>query len=113
MGQAKILADETITIRTILFEDLVAGYIVSHGWFGEREISYWIGKEFWGRGVATRALSDFLDQLLDRPLYARAAKDNKASIRVLEKCGFELSGEDKGYSNARGQEVEEFILKLE
>jgi RimJ/RimL family protein N-acetyltransferase len=110
---AKILADETITIRTILFEDLVAGHIVSHGWFGEPEISYWIGKEFWGRGVATRALSDFLDQLLDRPLYARTAKDNKASIRVLEKCGFELSGEDKGYSNARGQEVEEFILKLE
>jgi RimJ/RimL family protein N-acetyltransferase len=110
---AKILADETITIRTILFEGLVAGYIVSHGWFGEPEISYWIGKEFWGRGVATRALSDFLDQLLDRPLFARVAKDNKASIRVLEKCGFELSGEDKGYSNARGQEVEEFILKLE
>jgi RimJ/RimL family protein N-acetyltransferase len=110
---AKILADETITLRTILFEDFVAGHIVSHGWFGEPEISYWIGKEFWGRGIATRALSDLLDQLLDRPLYARVAKDNKASIRVLEKCGFALSGEDKGYSNARGKEVEEFILKLE
>jgi RimJ/RimL family protein N-acetyltransferase len=110
---AKILADETITLRTILFEGFVAGHIVSHGWFGEPEISYWIGKEFWGRGIATRALSDLLDQLLDRPLYARVAKDNKASIRVLEKCGFALSGEDKGYSNARGEEVEEFILKLE
>lgn len=109
----KILADETITIRTILFENLIAGHIVSHGWFGEPEISYWIGKEFWGRGIATRALSDFLDQRLDRPLYARVAKDNKASIRVLEKCGFAHSGEDKGYSNARSEKVEEFILKLE
>lgn len=110
---AKILADETITIRTILFEGLVAGHIVSHGWFGEPEISYWIGREFWGRGITTRALSEFLVQLADRPLYARVAKDNQASIRVLDKCGFEHSGEDKGYSNARGEEVEEFILKLE
>lgn len=47
-----------------------------------------------------------------RPLYARAVKDNIASIRVLEKCGFVLSGEDKGFSNARSKEVEEFILKL-
>ncbi|MGB3713268.1 MAG: GNAT family N-acetyltransferase [Candidatus Promineifilaceae bacterium] len=109
----KILADETITLRTILFEGLVAGHIVSHGWFGEPEISYWIGREFWGRGIATRALSDFLYQLSDRPLYARVAKDNKASLQVLEKCGFEHSGEDKGYSNARAEEVEEFILKLE
>ena len=45
-------------------------------------------------------------------LYACVAKDNSASIRVLEKCGFTISGEDKGFSNARGEEVEEFILKL-
>jgi RimJ/RimL family protein N-acetyltransferase len=108
----KILADETITLRTILFEDSVAGHIVSHGWFGEPEISYWIGKEYWGRGIATRALTEFLDQYLVRPLYARVAKDNQASIRVLEKCGFMQFGEDKGYSNARGEEVEEFILEL-
>jgi RimJ/RimL family protein N-acetyltransferase len=110
---AKIMADETITLRTILFEGLVAGHIVSHGWFGEPEISYWIGREFWRRGIATRALSEFLVQMADRPLYARVAKNNQASIRVLEKCGFKHTGEDKGFSNARGEEVEEFILKLE
>jgi RimJ/RimL family protein N-acetyltransferase len=54
----------------------------------------------------------FFNYLKTRPLYARAAKDNSASIRVLEKCGFTISGEDKGFSNARGEDVEEFILKL-
>lgn len=108
----KILADDTITIKTIMFNKQVAGSILSHAWFGEPEISYWIGKEFWGKGIATQALSVFLEHLETRPLYARVAKDNIASFRVLEKCGFTVSGEDKGFSNARGVEIEEFILKL-
>jgi RimJ/RimL family protein N-acetyltransferase len=108
----KVLADENIVLRTIFVDDLVAGYIVKHDWFAEPEISYWLGRDFWGRGIATRALKSFLDAAKVRPLYARAAKDNHASIRVLEICGFIQTGEDKGYSNARGEEVEEFILTL-
>lgn len=108
----KILNDDTITKKTILFEGQVAGHIASFERFGKPEVTYWIGKEYWGKGIATKALSEFLDYLKTRPLYARAAKDNIASIRVLEKCGFTISGEDKGFSNARGEEVEEFILKL-
>jgi RimJ/RimL family protein N-acetyltransferase len=53
-----------------------------------------------------------LSRVKVRPVYARAAKDNTASLRVLEKCGFKISGEDKGFSHARGKEVEEFILEL-
>jgi len=108
----KILDDEAIKKRAILFDGLVAGHVVSFERFGNPEVSYWIGREYWGKGIITRVLSTFLDQLEARPLYARAAKDNIASIRVLEKCGFSVSGEDKGYSNARGEEVEEFILEL-
>lgn len=72
----------------------------------------WIGKEYWGKGIATRALAELLDHVKVRPRYARAAKDNIASIRALEKCGFAITGEGKGFSNARGVEVEEFILQL-
>jgi len=109
---AKILSDDTITNKTILFNEQVAGHVGCFERFGEPEVSYWIGKEYWGRGLATKALSDFLGYVKLRPLYARVAKDNIASIRVLEKCGFTMSGEGKGFSNARGEEVEEFILKL-
>ncbi|QIN81306.1 GNAT family N-acetyltransferase [Rubrobacter tropicus] len=107
---SRILGDETIVKKTVLFDGLVAGNVLGFEQFGGREVSYWIGKEFWNRGIATRALSEFLNQTETRPLYARAAKDNLPSIRVLEKCGFTISGEDGGFSNARGEEVEEFIL---
>lgn len=110
---AKILADNTITIQTILFEGHVAGHVSCHSWFGDPEISYWIGKEYWGKGIASKALSAFLTHLKTRPLYARAAKDNSASIRVLQKCGFMICGTDKEFSNARGEEVEEIVLKLD
>lgn len=108
----KILADKTITIRTILSDDAVAGHVVSHSWFGDPEVSYWIGKEFWGNGIATNALAQLLAELKERPLFARVAKDNIRSIRVLEKCGFIVSGSDKGFANARNEEVEEFIYKI-
>ncbi|MFJ7826079.1 GNAT family N-acetyltransferase [Psychrobacillus sp. NPDC096623] len=109
----KIIADETITIKTILFNGIVTGHVSNFEQFGESEISYWIGKEYWGQGITTKALSEFLEYIKVRPLYARAAKDNLASSRVMEKCGFKIISEDKGFSNARGKDVEEFILKLE
>ena len=63
-------------------------------------------------GVAPVSSVAFLEYVKVRPLYARVAKDNGASLRVLEKCGFAITGDDKGFSNARGEEVEEFILSL-
>jgi RimJ/RimL family protein N-acetyltransferase len=105
----KILADKGITVRTIVYGGKVAGSVLCHAWGGEPEISYWLGKEFWGMGIATRALELFLKAVEVRPLYARVAKDNIGSIRVLEKNSFGLSGEGKWYSNARGKEIEELV----
>ena len=108
----KLLSDDIVTVRTILFEGHVAGHIASFEQSGQREITYWIGREYWGKGSATRALSVFLRDEKTRPLYARVAKDNVASLRVLEKCGFTICGHGKGYAHGRGEEVEECILKL-
>jgi RimJ/RimL family protein N-acetyltransferase len=96
----------------VLFGGQVAGNVVSFEQDGQREVGYWIGRRFWGMGVATAALSAFLDLVETRPLYACVAKHNVASIRVLEKCGFEISGEDSGPSDVPGVEVEGFILEL-
>lgn len=108
------LGNQSGTIKTILFDGHVAGYVSSYvdEEFGQSEVSYWIGKQYWGKGIATKALSVFLERVQVHPLYARAVKDNIASIRVLEKCGFTICGEGKGFANARGEEVEEFILRL-
>ena len=71
-----------------------------------------MGREYWGKGIATRALTAFLEQVTTRPLYAHVAQHNLASIRVLEKCGFAVMGEDKESVSTGGEEVEEWILIL-
>lgn len=109
----KIAIDPTIISRTILYEGQVVGNILSFEANNEREISYWLGREIWGLGVATAALAAFLKVLTTRPLYGHAAKDNRGSIRVMEKNGFSIIGEDKGFANARGKEIEEYILRLD
>ena len=108
----RILGDETIVRRTLVVDHRVAGHIVSFLRFGDREVSYWLGHEYWGRGLATRALRLFLTGLAERPLFARVAKDNVGSLRVLQKCGFEICGEARGFAEARGEEIEEFLLTL-
>jgi len=107
----KIMADETVILKTILFEDQIAGSIVSWEMFGEREVGYWLGKEFWGKGIMTQALAEYISIVKACPLMAHVARHNIGSRRVLEKCGFKVIGEDK-YTNPAGVEVEEFVLKL-
>lgn len=109
----RILADPSTANRTIVVDGQVAGSVGSFEEAGHREVTYWLGRSYWGKGLATRALAEFLAHAdPTRPMYARAAKDNAASLRVLEKCGFRIVGEDKGFANARGREVEEFLLRL-
>jgi 2-phosphosulfolactate phosphatase len=90
----KIMADPSNVLMTIIYNGQVAGNIVSFVQGGMRQIGYWIGKPFWGKGIATQALSAFLDQVSERPLNAFVAKNNNRSIRVLEKCGFIQHGEE-------------------
>jgi RimJ/RimL family protein N-acetyltransferase len=87
----KVLGDPSTVTRTIIVGDRVAGYMGSWEQGDEREVGYWIGKEYWGKGIATAALSHFLEVVNTRPLYANVAEHNVASIRVLEKCGFTVA----------------------
>lgn len=109
---AKILRDHNAVTKTVLFDGAVAGNVVSWKHAGHQEIGYWIGREYWGKGVASRALVEFLNQVRQRPLFAHVAKHNLASIRVLEKCGFTICGDDKSPAPTGGDAVEEFIMKL-
>jgi len=110
---SRIMNDASISIKTILFDGSVAGNIVCFDQLGEQEVGYWLGKEYWGKGIATRALAEFLKDIETRPLYAHVAKHNIASRRVLEKCGFTISGEDRFFSQAFGRNIEEYILMLD
>lgn len=109
---AKIMANEALIFKAIVLDGHVAGSIVSWEQDGEREVGYWLGKEFWGQGIATRALAEFLKVVTTRPLIAHVAKHNIGSKRVLEKNGFAVIGDD-GYTNPAGVFVEEFLLMLD
>ena len=109
----KITADPSIQLKTILFHGAVAGNIVCFEQLGEREVGYWLGKEYWGKGIATRALKEFLSMIETRPLYAHVAKHNLGSKRVLEKCGFTIVDEDQFFSTVFGKNIDEYILASE
>lgn len=108
----KILGSPEITNRTIVADGQVAGSIACFPLHGNLEVTYWIGREFWGRGIATEALKQMLRLVTVRPLAAAAAADNHGSLKVLQKCGFKIVGHGKGYAHGRGEETEECILRL-
>lgn len=110
---ARLLADDNILFRTILVGGRVAGMIDRYTEDGTPHLGYWIGREFWGRGVATEALRQFLAFVPERPLYASCASDNLGSLRVLQKCGFVVTGSALAFAEARGQEIEEIFLRLD
>ncbi len=90
----KVLGNPNGIARTILCDGVVAGNIVSWLHDDRREVGYWLGREFWGKGIATRALEAFLAIDTTRPLHAYAVHHNLGSIRVLQKCGFTSIGTD-------------------
>jgi RimJ/RimL family protein N-acetyltransferase len=108
---AKSMGDKTGILQTILFDGRVAGHIGCWEQCGERKVGYWIGREYWSKGIASAALSQFLGHVTVRPLVARVAKHNIGSIRVLQKCGFTISGEDT-FPVADGEHGGEYILAL-
>ena len=103
---------EVIT-RAVVVDGEVAGTIGSWGDPGEREVTYWIGRSYWGKGIATCALDAFLTVDLSRPLQGRVASDNVASRRVLEKCGFRAIATEPGFAEARSREIEDVVLRLD
>ncbi|MEU1515344.1 GNAT family N-acetyltransferase [Streptomyces sp. NPDC005811] len=109
----KRVRSSTALVRTVLTDGDVVGHAAVYGEPGEREVTYWVDRAYWGRGIATAALRALLAEAPERPLYARAASDNAGSLRVLEKCGFRVTAHASGFAPARGEEIPEVVLKLD
>ncbi|UAY54308.1 GNAT family N-acetyltransferase [Arachidicoccus terrestris] len=109
----KLLIDPTINMQTIFIDDNIIGSISKFEMEGHAEITYWIDRKYWGKGIATRALERFLALEKIRPIYGRTAFDNIGSQKVLQHNGFKQIGSDTGYANARQAEIQEFIYRLD
>jgi len=106
-------SDDSIAL-VIEVDGKVVGSISSWTNEGEREVTYWIGREHWGKGIATRGLAEFLtDVERTRPIQASTADDNVGSQRVLEKCGFRRVGVRRAFATSRGEELHEVLLRLD
>lgn len=108
---ARVRARPDVTSLAVTCDGELAGHIASFVVDGDTEVTYWIGRQWWGKGVASRALELLLELNPVRPVHARAASDNVASLRVLAKAGFVPVGREISFASARGTEIEETILR--
>jgi RimJ/RimL family protein N-acetyltransferase len=110
---SRLRSDTSVTHLAIDVDGTAVGTIGSFRIDGRREVTYWVDRAQWGKGIASAALKLLLAEIAERPVYARAASDNVGSLRVLEKAGFRRVGVDHGFAAGRGEEIEETILRLE
>lgn len=106
------LRDPNVTAKAILVGDELVGCISCFKMDGLNSVGYWLGREFWARGIASRALELLLTEVSARPLYARVATSNVASLRVLQKCGFVVERVQLSPADDRYPECEEALLIL-
>lgn len=108
------LRSDTSVLHLVIDVDGEAAGTIGFFHIGDQaEVTYWVDRKRWGKGIASAALRMLLDEIAERPVYARAASDNIGSLRVLEKAGFQRVGVDRGFAAGRGEEIEETILRLD
>ena len=110
---SRLRADTSVSHRVIDVDGVTAGTIGFFRIDDQPEVTYWVDRAQWGRGIASAALGILLAETAERPIYARAASDNVGSLRVLEKAGFRRVGVDSGFAAGRGEEIEETIMRLD
>jgi RimJ/RimL family protein N-acetyltransferase len=110
---ARVRSSPDITLRAVTYDGQLAGTVSSFPAGGQTEVTYWIDRAVWGKGIATRALTLLLELVPARPLHARAASDNAGSLRVLQKCGFKAVGTEISFAAGRNTDIEETILRLD
>ncbi|HYY10506.1 MAG TPA: GNAT family N-acetyltransferase [Kineosporiaceae bacterium] len=111
---AKLRADPQVLLRTIVTDEgAVAGQLLSFPRDGIREIGYWLGRQYWGRGLATASLREFLQLIPERPVYGVVTEANTASVRVLERNGFVLVERRVGAPAPDGTPRDVLVLRLD
>jgi RimJ/RimL family protein N-acetyltransferase len=109
---ANVLRDPSLTAKAILLGEVLVGTVSCFQLDGQANVGYWISREHWGKGVASRALELLLLEVPTRPLYAHVATSNAASLRVLQKCGFVVERVQVSPATDRYPECEEALLVL-
>lgn len=105
---SKIIAEPSFIVRTVEADGEVAGYVSAFPRDNRSEIAYWLGREYWGRGIGKAAVEAFLRLHRERPVFGTVAVRNIGSLAILRRCGFEFHTENTGPDGVR-----EHILRLD
>jgi len=108
---AHLLNPEILNL-TAIHDGEIVGSAAKFVLFGDIEITYWIDRKHWGKGIASILVRELLDRVQERPIAARIVADNIGSARVLEKNGFVKVGEEQGFSKVRNSAVIEWIYTI-
>ncbi len=108
-----VLSDPGNTTQAIEEDGVFVGMIASFAVEGDREVTYWIDPVRWGRGIASGAVRTFVGCETQRPLFARVAAHNLGSSEVLLRNGFVKIGEETSWAAGMGEDVLEYIYRLE
>lgn len=77
------------------------------------EIGYFVGEEFWGKGIATAAIELFVNYLIQNfqpiRIYAEVFEFNKASMKALQKNGFFLESVRRKAAIKNNEIVDDFV----
>jgi RimJ/RimL family protein N-acetyltransferase len=80
------------------------------------EIGYWLGEDFWGRGIATEALIAMTDHAFANHdlcrVFAHVFDWNQASARVLEKAGYAFEGRMRKSVTKEGQTIDQLMYAM-
>jgi RimJ/RimL family protein N-acetyltransferase len=105
-------ARDDVSLFTVTERGGFAGTAAVFSVGSDREVSFWIARHAWGRGVATAALRLLLLREPERPLFARVAAHNAAAIAVFEKSGFTEVSRNIVYAPGLRREAEEVVYAL-
>jgi RimJ/RimL family protein N-acetyltransferase len=108
---AIVRSSPDITPRAVTCDGQLVGSVATFVFDGETDVTYWIDRSLWGCGIASQALELIMDLVTTRPLHARAASDNLASLRVLQKSGFKIIGTENSFAPGRNSDIQETILR--
>lgn len=108
----RVVAEQNGLAKAITVDDVFVGYMSCFKMDGRDAIGYWIDRQFWGKGIASKALELFLEAVPIRPLHATVATSNPRSLRVLLKCGFVIQDYQTFPATDRYLSCEEAVLFL-
>jgi hypothetical protein len=83
-------------------EGQVAGHIACYPDGENMEVTYWLGRDFWVAPPCCRS-ADF----------RKGSSGQHRLDKSAEKCGFKIIGKNKDFANGRGEDTEEYILRLD